>query len=47
MTHRTLRRALAVAVIAVAATAPAHGVLPLVAGFGKQLIKDMLIDGVK
>jgi len=47
MTHRTSRQALAAALIAVAVTAPAHGALPLIAGLGKQLIQDMLIDGVK
>ena len=47
MICRTTRQALAAVVIAVAATPPAHGVLPLIAGLGKQLIKDMLIDGVK
>jgi len=39
--------ALVAAAIAGAIALPAHGVLPVVAGLGKQLIKDMLIDGVK
>ncbi|HET7527282.1 MAG TPA: hypothetical protein VFK10_15180, partial [Burkholderiaceae bacterium] len=32
---------------AIGVAMPAHSVLPLVAGLGKQLIKNMLIDGVK
>lgn len=36
-----------VAVCVVIASAPALGVLPLVAGLGKQIIQNMLIDGVK
>lgn len=47
MKHPTTRQALVVAAVVVAAATPSHGALPLVAGFGKQLIKDMLIDGVK
>jgi hypothetical protein len=49
MGHRLSRRAISLtaAVVALWATAPAHGVLPLVAGLGKQLIQNLLIDGVK
>src|SRR5262245_43073604 len=44
---RCTAAASATAIIIVAAIAPAHGALPLIAGLGKQLIKNMLIDGVK
>ena len=49
MGRRWRGRATAVvaAAIAIGVAVPAHGVLPLVAGLGKQLIKNMLIDGVK
>jgi len=50
MAQRVGRRAvaaMAVAMGAVAASAPALAVLPLVAGLGKQIIQNMLIDGVK
>ena len=48
MAHRIASRPLAVAAaLAIACSAPAHGALPLIAGLGKQLLKDMLFDGVK
>ena len=49
MKRRLSKRALAVAALAASVLcAPAHGALPLIAaGMGKQLIKNMLIDGIK
>ena len=48
MSHRIAARPLAVAAaLAIACSVPAHGALPLIAGLGKQLLKDMLFDGVK
>jgi hypothetical protein len=49
MARRSSRPAAgAIAALIVAAIAvPAHGALPLAVGLGKQLIKNMLIDGVK
>lgn len=49
MKRRSSKRALAVAALAASVLcAPAHGALPLIAaGMGKQLIKNMLIDGIK
>ncbi|HEY2978603.1 MAG TPA: hypothetical protein VGJ35_11595 [Burkholderiaceae bacterium] len=38
---------LTTAVVALWATVPVHGALPLIAGLGKQLIQNLLIDGVK
>lgn len=46
MARRIAPRALIVAA-AVACGVPAHGALPLIAGLGKQLLKDMLFDGIK
>ncbi|HSW27532.1 MAG TPA: hypothetical protein VLJ62_32540 [Burkholderiaceae bacterium] len=49
MGHRFSRRAVALATATVAlwAAAPVLGALPLVAGLGKQLVQDLLIDGIK
>ena len=49
MARRSLGRGLAWVTAACVACAamPTHGALPIVAGLGKQLVKDMLIDGVK
>jgi len=49
MGHRLSRRAivLTTAVVTLWATVPVHGALPLIAGLGKQLIQNLLIDGVK
>jgi hypothetical protein len=48
MGHRIASRSRAVAVaVAIGCSTPAHGALPLVAGIGKQLLKDLLFDGVK
>jgi hypothetical protein len=49
MGHRFSRRAIALvaAVVTLWAAAPVHGVLPLIAGLGKQLVQNLLIDGVK
>lgn len=51
MAHRFgTRAALAVAVatgILVCATVPVHAALPLLVGLGKQIVQNMLIDGVK
>ena len=48
MSHRIAARPLAVAAaLVIACSLPAHGALPLIAGLGKQLLKDMLFDGVK
>ena len=49
MGHRLSRRAivLTAAVATLWATVPVHGALPLIAGLGKQLIQNLLIDGVK
>jgi hypothetical protein len=49
MGHRFSRRAMALtAAVAALWSAPAaYGVLPLVAGLGKQLVQNLLIDGVK
>ncbi|MCC7463503.1 MAG: hypothetical protein IT480_13705 [Gammaproteobacteria bacterium] len=55
MAHRSSKPAAAtigalaapVALLALAIAWPAHGALPLVAGLGKQLIKNLLIDTVK
>jgi hypothetical protein len=48
MSHRIAPTSLAVAVaLAIGCGMPAHGALPLVAGIGKTLLKDLLFDGVK
>ena len=49
MGHRLSRRAVALATATVAlwAAAPTHGALPLIAGLGKQLVQNLLIDGIK
>lgn len=48
MAHRIAARPFAVAAaLALACGGPAHGALPLVAGLGKTLLKDLLFDGVK
>jgi hypothetical protein len=49
MGHRLSRRAivLTTAVVTLWASVPVHGALPLIAGLGKQLIQNLLIDGVK
>src|SRR5512134_982142 len=48
MGHRFASRSLAVtAALAIACSEPAHGALPLLAGIGKSLLKDLLFDGVK
>ena len=49
MAHRSSRQmtALIAAVVAIGVALPAHGVLPLIAGLGKQIVQNMLIDGVK
>jgi hypothetical protein len=49
MGHRLSRRAivLTAAVATLWATVPVQGALPLIAGLGKQLIQNLLIDGVK
>ena len=43
----TRAAALVAALIVLGLAVPAHAVLPLVAGLGKQLVQNLLIDGVK
>ena len=49
MGHRLSRRVVTLVTAAVAlwAAAPVHGALPLIAGLGKQLVQNLLIDGIK
>jgi hypothetical protein len=42
-----MRAAAAAALLLIGAIAPVHGVLPIVAGLGKQLLQNLLFDGVK
>jgi hypothetical protein len=47
MRHLQAMRTCGVAALSIALAAPVHAVLPLIAGLGKQLVKDLLFDGVK
>jgi hypothetical protein len=47
MGHWGAIRATALAAAVLTGGAPVHAVLPLVAGLGKQIVQNMLIDGVK
>ncbi len=49
MGHRLSRRAVALATATVAlwAAAPTYSALPLIAGLGKELVQNLLIDGIK
>src|SRR5262245_34161147 len=44
---QAIRAAAAVAALGIAIATPVHGALPLVAGLGKQLLQNLIFDGVK